>query len=148
MSITYIGLIEFPQEFLISGDVLGREFVTQITNALIQMPVVAINGDEVCRNLRSPFQCFEFDVNWGHVVHTDNKDSFVNIAVLILRGDENCVQKAYSSFPNWMYRFMTFVRALSHDLSKELVTEPLQYGSDRKGQVPWRVDGGDWLVVI
>jgi len=134
MNLVYMGLIEFPQEFVINGEVLGKEYVTQIgdTNVLIRMPVLDSDSGRKLEILKSPIQSFEFNIDWGYVVHTKTKDSFVKAAVLIFKGDENSAQALYTAFPNWLYRFMTIVRASSHDLTKEYVVESLQHDSDGK----------------
>lgn len=132
MSLLYLGRIEFPHEFIITRDLLGKDYITQIGNVsvVVQMPIAEVSKEGLHVDLKSPYEWFEFDVGWGYVVHTVPKDSFVKAALLMFRGDEECAQNVYAAFPDWLYRFMIFARALSHELTKESVTESLQHGSD------------------
>lgn len=131
MKYTYMGLIEFPEEILISGEILGKQYITQIgnINILIKMPVIG-RKDNLHENLETPFSGFDFEINWGYVVHSETKDSFIKAAIALFQAEEEQAQLVYSSFPSWLYRFMVFVRASSHDLVKEFVTTPFRVGSE------------------
>ena len=59
-----MGRIEFTHEFIITGDLLGKEYLTQIgnVNVVVQMPIAEVSKEEFHVNLKSPYEWFEFDV--------------------------------------------------------------------------------------
>lgn len=80
MNYTYMGLIEFPDEFLVSGEVLGKQYSTQIggINVHIKMPVIG-RKDGLHENLGTPSPGFDFEIYWGYVVNSETKDSFIKV---------------------------------------------------------------------
>ena len=65
-----MGRIEFPHEFIITGDLLGKDYITQIGNVsvVVQMPIAEVSKEGLHVDLKSPYEWFEFDVGWGYVV--------------------------------------------------------------------------------
>ena len=76
MNLVYMGLIEFPQEFVINVEVLGKEYVTQIgdTKVLIRMPVLDSDSGRKLEILKSPIESFEFNIDWGSDARRYQKD--------------------------------------------------------------------------
>lgn len=134
MKYTYMGLIEFPTEFLVNGEVIGQNYITQIgnTTVLTKMPVIDKSKEGPLEVLRSPFPGFDFDINWGYVVNSKTKVSFVKAAAVLFQGEEKQAQLVYSDYTKWLYRFMMLARAMSHDLVKESNAEPIQVDEDGK----------------
>ena len=61
-----MGRIEFPHEFIITGDLLGKEYLTQIGNVsvVVQMPIADESKGGLSVDLKSPYKWFEFDASW------------------------------------------------------------------------------------